>query len=74
MKNLNCINQINDPLLRRTVVQQLIGLSRSSLYAAVKAGTFPSPLKIGKRAVAWRTSDINAWISSQRPETGGGAK
>jgi prophage regulatory protein len=67
----NFINQIKDALLRRTSVQAITGLSRSSLYAAVKAGTFPPPLKIGKRAVAWRTSDINTWIANQTANGGG---
>jgi prophage regulatory protein len=70
MKHLNYVNKIKDALLRRTVVQTITGLSRSSLYAAIKDGTFPSPLKIGKRAVAWRTSDINTWIANQTANGG----
>ena len=70
MKHLNYVNQIKDALLRRTAVQTITGLSRSSLYAAIKDGTFPSPLKIGKRAVAWRTSDINTWIANQTANGG----
>jgi prophage regulatory protein len=45
------------------------GLSRSSLYAKVKGGDFPRPIKLGARSVGWRTEDIDAWIAA-RPEGG----
>jgi prophage regulatory protein len=28
-------------------------------------GTFPKPVKLGKRAVGWRASDIAAWLESR---------
>jgi len=65
MENLRFINQIHEALLRRKVVQELTGLSRSGLYASVKNGTFPRPVKIGLRAVAWRSDDIANWISGR---------
>ena len=45
------------------------GLPRSSLYAKVKEGNFPRPIKLGARAVGWRVDDVEAWISA-RPEGG----
>lgn len=50
-----------DKLLRRPEVEAETGLSRSSIYAGMQAGTFPTPVRIGVRAVAWRESDIAAW-------------
>jgi prophage regulatory protein len=55
-------------LARRRQVEQLVQLSRSSIYAGVKAGTFPTPVRIGTRAVAWRISDLEAWLAA-RPLT-----
>ncbi|WP_039017402.1 helix-turn-helix transcriptional regulator [Halocynthiibacter namhaensis] len=52
--------------LRRPAVEAATGLSRSSLYAMMDAGEFPRPIRIGKRAVAWPESTVNAWLS-QRP-------
>lgn len=52
----------NNPLLRLTQIKQLTGLSKSSIYLFMKSGNFPSPIKIGKRAVAWRSSDIDTWL------------
>lgn len=46
------------------------GLPRSSLYAQVRRGDFPRPIKLGARSVGWRTEDIDAWIAA-RP--GGGS-
>jgi prophage regulatory protein len=43
-------------------------LSRSSIYLKISEGKFPRPLKLGVRAVAWRSSDIQRWIS-ERPES-----
>lgn len=56
-------------LARRHQVEALVQLSRSSIYAAVKAGTFPAPVRIGARAVAWRLSDIEQWLEA-RPSVG----
>ena len=52
-------------LVRRRQVEQLVQLSRSTIYACVKAGTFPAPISIGARAVAWRLSDVEAWIEAR---------
>lgn len=46
----------------------LVGYQRATLYLMIKNGTFPPPVKLGPRAVAWRSSDIERWIS-ERPST-----
>lgn len=65
MTYINVVTQIKEALLRLRDVQKQTGLSRSGLYAAVKKGTFPAPIKIGIRAVAWRASQITQWISDK---------
>lgn len=52
-------------LLRLPEVQHQIGLGRSAIYARIKAGTFPSPVKIGARVSAWPAAVIEAWIEQQ---------
>ena len=52
-------------LIRRHTVEEITGLSRSAIYAAMDDGAFPRPVRIGKRAVAWRESDIADWIASR---------
>jgi len=48
-------------LLRLPRVMQETALGRSSIYAAISEGRFPPPVRIGRRAVAWRKEDIEAW-------------
>jgi len=57
--------QSDNALARRRQVEHLVQLSRSSIYAAVKAGTFPAPYRIGARAVAWRVSEIEQWLEAR---------
>lgn len=52
-------------LLRLPDVQHQVGLGRSAIYARIKAGTFPSPVKIGTRVSAWPAADIDAWVAQQ---------
>lgn len=53
-------------LLRRWEVERLTGLPRSTIYAWIKAGLFPRPVRLGPRAVAWPEVDIAGWIA-RRP-------
>lgn len=52
-----------DRLLRRKEVENLTGRGRSAIYEGMAAGTFPKPVKIGARAVAWPESVIRNWIA-----------
>ena len=56
-------------LIRIKRVIDKTGRSRSSLYADVKAGLFPSPIEIGPRSVAWLESDIDQWIDEKVTES-----
>lgn len=51
-------------LMRVQDVIEATGMSRSSIYAAMTAGDFPRPVRIGRRAVAWRHDDIETWIDA----------
>ena len=48
------------PLLRLPEVLKLIPVSRATWYAGMKDGRYPSPVKLGPRAVAWRSASILA--------------
>lgn len=60
-------DKINDALviLRRKQVEARTGLSRSSIYAAIKAGKFPAPVSLGEKSVGWLEHEIVSWISSR---------
>jgi prophage regulatory protein len=51
---------------RRADVEQMTGLSRSTIYELMKAGQFPKPVKITERAVAWRESDLDKRAKSRQ--------
>lgn len=59
-------------LIRLPAVEELTGLKRSSIYAAMRAGNFPGSVRLSTRAVAWRESAVLAWCT-ERTSTGGRA-
>lgn len=52
-------------LLRRPEVEARTGLARSTIYKWIQEGNFPQPVKLGSRIVAWRESDVNAWMEDR---------
>lgn len=52
--------------LRMPTVMRLTGLSRTTIYRLVAEHHFPSPVRLGLRAVGWRRADIDRW-SDARP-------
>lgn len=54
-------------LLRRHQVEGLTGLSRSTIYRLANQGEFPRPVRLGQRSVAWRESEVRAWIDARQP-------
>lgn len=56
--------QPNSPgrLLKLKDVVERCALSRTSIYAKIKAGTFPRQMVISVKAVAWLETEIDDWI------------
>jgi prophage regulatory protein len=61
-------------ILRRDEVERRTGLSRSAIYAKLKANpnrpyefdpTFPTPVRLGSQAVGWVESELEDWITAQ---------
>ena len=50
---------------RRPIVEDMLGLSRSTIYRMMQDGEFPRPVKIGRRAVGWSSEEIERWISER---------
>jgi len=57
--------QTPEKFIRLRELQPLIGLKKASVYRKLRAGTFPRPIKIGDRAIAWRASDVAQWQASR---------
>jgi prophage regulatory protein len=56
-----------EKLVRFRDVQGRVPFCRAHLYGLIKAGKFPRPVSLvqGGRAVAFKESDIDAWIESR---------
>ncbi len=40
-------------------------VSGSSIWAWVKAGKFPKPIKLSENCTAWNAADVEAWAQSR---------
>lgn len=49
-------------LLRLPEVLKILPISKSTFYEGIDVGLFPKPVRLGKRTVAWRESDVRAAI------------
>jgi prophage regulatory protein len=52
--------------VRMPTVVRMTGLGRSTIYRLMAEDKFPSPVRLAKRAVAWRRIDLEQW-SAGRP-------
>jgi len=47
------------------IVKAKTGLSRSTIYAYIATGMFPMQRRLGRRRVAWLSTEVKAWITSR---------
>jgi prophage regulatory protein len=52
-------------LMRMSEVIRTTGLSRSSIYDRMNAGSFPQSCSLGCRSVAWVESEVLQWVENQ---------
>ena len=52
-------------ILRPKDVSAKIGLSRTTIWRAVRVGDFPSPLRLSGRAVGWLEAEVEEWIDTR---------
>jgi prophage regulatory protein len=55
-------------VLRFPHVKVATGLTRTTIYEGMVAGTFPKPIRLGVRAVGWLASDIDQWLDQRIAE------
>ena len=56
-------NQVS--FLRLPEVKAVTGLSKTSLYELIRQQSFPAPVRLGQRAVAWVRSEVNQWAADR---------
>ena len=54
----------HDRILRLNAVLDRTGLSRSTLYRKMQAGSFPKQVRIAMRCTGWRESAVSAWMKN----------
>lgn len=52
-------------IIRRKVVEDKTGLSRSSIYLFISKGKFPAPISLGEKAVGWVESEVDSWVNQR---------
>lgn len=55
-------------ILRMKEVARRTGLGKSAIYAGMKDGSFPRPIKLGTAphsAVGWLDTEITAWLKAR---------
>jgi prophage regulatory protein len=53
--------------LRLPEVKAITGLSKSSLYVLIREKSFPAPVRLGSRTVAWVKSEVKQWAADRVP-------
>lgn len=51
--------------MRQPAVMERTGLKESTLYKEIQEGTFPRPVPISERCVAWREDQIDEWCKAK---------
>lgn len=57
-----------EQFIRLPRTMQISGLGRSTVWAYVKMGRLPAPIKLSERVTVWRLSEINQWIEEKIAE------
>ena len=66
--------KINPPSAEPSGIPQLIrpndlaaklGIEPNTLFIWIKRGIIPRPIKLSKRAAAWKVETINAWLAER---------
>lgn len=57
----------NLQILKMRDVTRLTTLHRATIYRLIERDEFPKQIRIGRRRVGWRESDVSDWINRQQP-------
>lgn len=56
---------IPDRILRTKDVQDMTGLSRTTIWRMERKGEFPARVPLGAGSIGWRFSEVNEWIHAR---------
>ena len=52
-------------MLRFPEVIERTGISRTTIWRRVRAGTFPAPIQLGSNSIGWAEPAIIEWVESR---------
>jgi len=58
-------------ILKRPAVEAKAGLSKTHLYLQINEGSFPKPVRLGRKSVGWAEHEVDAWIEARIRERDG---
>ncbi len=50
---------------RLPTIKAKLGISGSHIWALVKSGKFPKPIKLSENCTAWNAADVEAWSQAR---------
>lgn len=57
---------MTDKLVRIKEINQRFGIPISTIWYWINQGNFPKPIKMGERFIAWRESELDAWLDAKQ--------
>ena len=58
-------NRAQPRFLRLPEVLNLVGVTRSTLYRWMDAGTFPKQIHLGPRTIVWNEREVVQWMEDR---------
>lgn len=62
------VTTVSELLIYPKGLQAAVGLSFTTAKRLIAAGVFPAPVRISPRRVAWRRTDLEAWVQRRESE------
>jgi prophage regulatory protein len=56
---------VRDRFMRLPAVIEVCGIGKTTIYHQIREGTFPAPITLGAKSVAWLASEIDAWMAAK---------
>lgn len=55
-------------LVRANDVAYLLNISKSTLWRWCRARSFPQPMRLSERSIAWELSEVETWVNTKKKE------
>ena len=56
---------MTEKLIRLPELMAITSMKKSTIYDMQRAQKFPQSLRLSRRCVAWKSTDVQNWISSR---------